>query len=499
MKNLFTLLSLLLCCSTINNLSAQKKWVVEYNKLADSFSYYEVLTTKGKETEKPLSKAPAVYNGDVVKFRCINLNEYVFSVKIDNTNGELIKEESSSGLAGALVSMFNPLGFAGNFGRTIDLMDNMPSVNGMTVRTRGNSAAMQLQKEIVDVKDELGQLIEFAAVAEAPTALLYAEDLTVEEMREKFQQACSQVDVSLFSQRKNEFEQHFGEVIAHNEALEVAEADLGEAIAEISAVYEEFDQAYTGKHSPIDYERIKKDLGKRTFSVERSIVVNNSNMGSDHYGTSTNIFWNIEFSADRRPKASSFGDEDQESQGSYGSDSYFTSANANTLRSNVIAQLPIRGAIMPKLSTGLMGVLPFGGFASYSFTKIPDEFGYNDSLIISKSMSKSPQLVVGTMVNFAISTKRNIIPSFGFGASYALAKGSESALGILVGGHLGLKSFPFLSLSYGVNFRQTKVLKSEYQLDAPIIEPESDYYSGEYNIFDYVFKPGMFLGLSMQF
>jgi hypothetical protein len=498
MKNLLTLCGLFLCFSTINNLSAQKKWVVEYNKLADSFSYYEVLTSKGKETEKPLIKAPAVYNGDVVKFRCINLNEYVFSVKIENTSGELIKEESSSGLAGTLVSMFNPLGFAGNFGRTIDLMDNMPSVNGITVRTRGNSAAMQLQKEIVDVKDELGQLIEFAAVAEAPTGILYAEDLTLEEIREKFQQACSQVDVSLFSQRKNEFEKHLGEVIAHNEALEVAEADLGDAIGEISAVYEDFDQAYTGKHSPIDYERITKDLGKRTFSVERSIVVNNSYMDSDH-SIATNIFWNIEFSADRRPKASSFGDEDQESQSSYGGDSYLTSANANTLRSNVIAQLPIRGAIMPKLSVGLMGVFPFGGFTSYSYTKIPDEFGWGDSLIISKSSSNSPQLVVGTMVNFAISTKRNITPSFGFGASYSLNKGSESSLGLLIGGQLSVKSFPFLSLSYGLNFQQTKVLKSEYKLDTPILEPDTDYDTGDYSIFDYALKPSMFLGLSMQF
>jgi len=498
MKNAVSAALLLLVMTLCNSLNAQKKWVVEYNKLADTFSYYEVLTTKGKETEKPLSKAPAVYNGDVVKFRCINLNEYVFSAKIDNTNGELIKEESSSGLAGALVSMFNPLGFAGNFGRTIDLMDNLPSVNGMTVRTRGNSAAMQLQKEIVDVKDELGQLIEFAAIAEAPTGLLYAEDLTVEEIREKFKQACSQVDVSLFSQRKNEFEEHLGEVIAHNEALEVAEPNLVEAIGEISATFEEFDQAYGGKNSPIDYDRIKKDLEKRSFSVERSIVVNNSSIGSDYNGTATNIYWNIEFSADRKPKAATF-EEDGGMQRSYGGDSYFTTANENTLRSNVIAQLPIRGAIMPKLSTGLMGVLPFGGFNSYSYTKIPDEFGWGDSLIISESNSNSPQLVVGTMVNFAVSTKRNIIPSFGFGASYSLAKGSESSLGLLVGGHLSVKSFPFLSLSYGVSFRQTKVLKPEYKLDTPILEPDTDYNTDDYSIFDYVLKPGMFLGLSMQF
>jgi hypothetical protein len=164
----------------------------------------------------------------------------------------------------------------------------------------------------------------------------------------------------------------------------------------------------------------------------------------------------------------------------------------------VIAQLPIRGAIMPKLSVGLMGVFPFGGFTSYSYTKIPDEFGWGDSLIISKSSSNSPQLVVGTMVNFAISTKRNITPSFGFGASYSLNKGSESSLGLLIGGQLSVKSFPFLSLSYGLNFQQTKVLKSEYKLDTPILEPDMDY-DGDYSIFDYALKPSMFLGLSMQF
>ena len=496
MKNTIKLVVLFLTLTFSNNISAQKKWVVEYNKLADTFLYYEVLTAKGKESEKPLSKAPAVYNGDVVKFRCINLNEYVFSVKMKDTNGELIKEQSSSGMAGTFVSLFNPLGFAGNFGRTVQLMENIPTLQGMTLNTRGSSAAIQLQQDIVDAKEELSELIEFASIAESPTGILYAEDLTIDEIRDKFNTACSKVDISLFNQRKTEFKLHLIELKKQNQSIEKVETDLTHAIAEISSTYEEFANAYEGKNSPIDFERIKKDLEKRKFSVEKTIVVSNSNLGTDNNGTSTNIYWNLEFSADRRPKAST--EDESAFLKAHGSDAFFTSATENTLRSNVIATLPVRGTIMPKLSTGLMMSWPLGGYDSYTFTMIPGDFGLGDSLTISASKNKSSQLLVGTMVNFAVTTNRNISPSFGFGASYSLTKGNESALGLLLGGNLSLKSFPFLSLSYGVNFRQTKVLKPQYNVDVPILESEIDNSTGEYNLFDYVFKPGFFIGLSMQ-
>jgi hypothetical protein len=148
---------------------------------------------------------------------------------------------------------------------------------------------------------------------------------------------------------------------------------------------------------------------------------------------------------------------------------------------------------------GIMGVYPFGGYKTFTFTEIQDQFGYSDSLIISATSSNSPQFVIGTMVNFEISTKRNIVPSFGFGASYSLNKRKDNALGLLIGGNLGLKSFPFLSLSYGVNFRQTEVLKTEYELDTPVLKPSVNYSTDKYDVFDFVFKPGMFLGISMKF
>ena len=473
---------------------AQKKWVVEYNKLADTFSYYEVLIEKGKETEKPLSKAPAVFNGDVIKFRCINLNDFVFSVRMDDVEGDVIGEESSLGLASTLVSMMSPIGFAGNFGKTMDFMDQIPSIGVVNLASRGSAEASAIQMNVASVKEELSELVEFAAAVEAPTAILYAEDLTLEEIRDRFSQASSLVDRSLFDRRKSDFEEHLNDVIALKDSSNVKEEKLDEAIDELSSTYDKFKDAYiTNKYSPIDHNRIKKELESRTFSVEKSIVVNNSQLGSG----ASSIFWNLEFSADRRPRLPTMENEsDLQSAGS-GVDGYFTRENENTLRSNVIVQLPIRGAVTPKLSSGLLAVLPFSGFSSFSITPIANDFGSNDSIVITESIKKSPEMAIGTMVNFTVSTKGNIIPSFGFGASYSLTKGSENALGLLVGGHLGLKSFPFLHLSYGLNFRQAKVLKAAYNLNEPIAEPVG--YGSENELFEYVFKPALYLGLSMQF
>ena len=228
-------------------------------------------------------------------------------------------------------------------------------------------------------------------------------------------------------------------------------------------------------------------MNKKTFSVERSIVISKD---KNSYGNerNTSIFFNIQFDADQKTPS--------EGENEYNRVLKLTSINENTLRSNVIVELPLRGLIIPKLTTAIIGIKSLGGTPKYSFTDISSSWG-EDSVSVSQSFDNSMKLALGTMISFTFSSKRNIIPSVGFGVSYSFKKGIDENLGLLLGGSLGLKSFPYLSLAYGLNFQQTKVLMSDYKLNTPILPVDN--YSDDYGLFETKFKTGVFLGLNIQF
>jgi hypothetical protein len=486
MKNLVKISLVLVFSFIANSICAQKKWVVEYNKLDNTYSYFEVLTSKGKETEKVLTKVPAVDYGDVVKFRCINLNEYVFSVQIDE--GKILNKEANPGsVVNSVVSMLNPMGFVGNFGKSIDIMNDLPTVNAIT--TRGEDEFLQMKNEVLALNEELSSLLEMASQLETAATVIYAEDLSLDEIKQKFDESVKQVDLGLFRQRSEEFSIHLEEIESSHDEEKWEQAKLDTEMEDIQEAFSEFEEAYEGDNSPVDFKKISKDLNKKTFSVERSIVITRD-INDIGYGTESIVYFNIQFEADKKPMA------EKDEERSYDRELKFKTKDSNTLRSNIVVQLPMKGVIMPKLTTGIIGIKTFGGTARYSFTSINSSWG-SDSVSISRSFDNSVKLALGSMLNFSISTKRNLVPSFGFGASYSFAKGNSDNLGLLVGGSLGLKSFPFLSIGYGVNFQQTKVLLPNYQLDTPVAASAD--YNGEYDVFETKFTPGVFVGLNIQF
>ena len=484
MKNILRLSGLIGMLLMTSSLFAQKKWIVEYNKLDNTYNYFEVLTTKGKETEIKLSKVPAVDYGDVVKFRVTNLNEYVFSVKMEEAT-VISKQANTSSIVSTMTGMLSPLGFVGNMGKSLDFIDRLPSVQG--ILTRGGDEYAQERNEVLSLNEELSGLLDFASEIESTTSILYAEDLTLNEIKNKFSENVKQVDLGLYQQRQQEFVDHLEKLNSDEVREKLKQAKLESKLNDINSVYLKFSETYEGENSPIDFNRINKDLSKRTFSVERSVVIS-QDMGRKESGTESFVLFNIRFEADQKPKQVS-----QES--SYGnSNEEFTSKEGNTLRSNIIVELPMKGVIIPKLTTGVIGVKSFGGIPRYIFTNVNSSFG-SDSISISRSFDTNVKLAIGTMLNFNLSTKRNLIPSIGFGVSYSFTKGSSDNLGLLLGGSLGLKNFPYLSLSYGLNFQQTKVLMSDYPLNTPILNSSFDLDS----YYETKFKPGMFIGLNIQF
>lgn len=82
-------------------MSAQRQYLVEYDKLTDNFSYFEETRKNGKMTKTPLRRIePAV--GDQVRVTVSNVNEFLYRTKVIFKSGPEVYENSDQG--NALVS-----------------------------------------------------------------------------------------------------------------------------------------------------------------------------------------------------------------------------------------------------------------------------------------------------------------------------------------------------------------------------------------------------------
>ena len=101
---------------------------------------------------------------------------------------------------------------------------------------------------------------------------------------------------------------------------------------------------------------------------------------------------------------------------------------------------------------------------------------------------------------FDIPTKNVLIPSGVFGISIGGLSNAEEDFNFnfLLGGGLGFKSFPYISLNAGISFSQLNVLKDEYRLNTGFTAPEGYSSSEQSDLFDKKFKPGVYFGISFR-
>ena len=84
---------------------AQKKYIVEYDRINDNTKYYEMFYNQGEYTEKMIEKKPVLSRGDVVKFRSLNTNPLVLSFSVEEPEKLKQKEGNSKAILSGF-SMF---------------------------------------------------------------------------------------------------------------------------------------------------------------------------------------------------------------------------------------------------------------------------------------------------------------------------------------------------------------------------------------------------------
>lgn len=473
MKTVYTFIAFVLCTSV---LTAQKNFVIEYDKLNDEVNYYESVWKKGEKTISKVEEVKVAHN-DLVTVRIVNVNQLAFDTEIVQAFTE---EKEFNSPFSVLAATFGQ-GLPG-----LSVLGNLGSQAPSNIGGRNESEQVKIHKEkIYTILEELHTDIGVATNAysafERAESVIYSKTMTKDQIRDALSLALEKIENTDVSELLSNIERN------NTKLEEILDEDIldyddkaWEDIDQIDNAMNSFDEIYQDEYG--DYKRISpyKSVAKlesTQFTIEHTFRSKTSTR-YDSYDMNDYYFLFRDKSA---------GDEDTE--------------DAQVDHAKMIS-VKTKKNYKPHWGLGIDYVLPFSGRIDYLITSIPGDYfeGTPDSLNISENGSSSMQLALGTKLCFDIPNKSALIPTGMLGLSIGGLSNIEENFNFnfLLGAGLGFKAFPYVSINAGVSFSQLQVLKDGYRLNSNFTEPDGFSASDPSELFDKKFKPGIFFGLTLR-
>jgi len=484
MKKIFLAFALIVLTKSV---FAQKNYLIIYDKLADKFTYQEMVYTKGKFVEgKKMKSPPKVELGDVITLRIVNFNEMITTF---NTEKPLLNDATSkksnpvlSTIAGLGISSFG----AGSV--TEELIGGLSSA-----RSRGSQAMSpeltaafnQLEEYRTQAKEEVSLLKEYFDA----TQVIYSQDLTLEQIKAQYINKISTVDTS----KIDEMAESVNQKIIEFDATSYSSEQLTNEWKKLQTQLKEVNKLIEVKRNLPDITDLLNNIDfvdEKTIEVAGDGSSDNKELNNKEISSVTyflKFYSNIKDTQDSTNYT--------RMQLKIGNESYDNGKIIFTRK----LDLPVRGAYKPTWSTGVYLVTPFEG--RYSFTEVPSEFG--DSITFKKEKIGGLRPSLATNIVFDFKTGKSITPNvtIGFALSFLPSQNqssdfnSEQLMNFTLGGGLKFKKISFLSFNAGFAYCQTIELNKDIIPDVPI---ESSSRLTD-NPLKKVFKPGMFFGVNLLF
>jgi hypothetical protein len=467
-------------------LVAQKNYLIEYDKLGDKLTYYSCNWVKGAQKKQQVDEIKLTQN-DVVTFKIINVNNFIYDVDI--LNHEVRTEEKESPFK-TILGTFSGLGGPA-FSLLTSLGSNPP--NPLAPSRGVDKQKAETQKRCSDILSEMHQtmtqMIKTYSSFEKTIKVKYAKNLTKEEILAKLKMnsiETSELDMEELNAHLKELSDELN-TITDTEFLDLDDP-LWEEVNKVEGQYQKFTTiclTEEGELKPYSLLEIISDVESNSFVVEHRFL-------AKAFGEYGNKFSSNDFLLIFKEK--------QDLNDEIGSD--------NTIIDfSKFLSLPIKQDYFPSWSLGVDYVLPLGGITEYVVQQIPGDFWAEipDSILITNGKSKSMQLAIGTKLIFDIPTKNQfIIPNAVLGMAISGLNSSDNGdwkLNFILGGGMSFKSFPFISINAGFIFSQQKVLKDDFALNRTFVKPNefSGYNPDPSILFKNKFKPGLFFGVNFKF
>jgi hypothetical protein len=465
---------------------AQKNYLIEYDKLDDKLTYYSCNWVKGAQKKQQVDEIKLTQN-DVVTFKIINVNNFIYDVSILN---HVVKLETKESPFKAIFGTFSGLGGPA-FNLLTSLGSNPP--NPLAPSRGVDKQKAETQKRCSDILSEMHQkmtqMMKTYTSFENTIKVKYAKNLSKEEILAKLKMntlETSSLDMEESNVQLKELSDDLNAII-DGELLDLDDP-LWEEIDKVGGQYQKFATiclTEEGDLKPYDLSEVISDVENASFSIEHRFL---AKAYSEYGGKFSSNDFLIVF------KEKQFSEDEVDSQNSKIDFSKFLS-------------IPIKQDYFPSWSLGVDYVLPLGGINEYIVQEIPGDSWADipDSILITNGTSRAMQLAIGTKLLFDLPSKnRFITPNAVLGMAISGLNSSDNAdwkLNFMLGGGMSFKNFPFVSVNAGFVFSQQKLLKEDYALNRTFVKPNefSGYDPDPSVLFKNKFKPGLFFGINFKF
>lgn len=459
------------------NLYAQNHYVVQYNKIEDKIAYLQVFTQNTKRVEKILIDKPVLMEGDIVEGRIVNINEFVFTGKIEFRKIPIV-ESSNKGITQILAG----LGI-GSIGNTIlGVLENLnkasESRSSINFQTRGGetSEIAKIEQEIkpilLDLETDLLELKTLVFTTDSLIrSVLYSENKTLNELKHE-----SDIEFASKEKQLNSLKQvlndDFLKLSKYKDKVGIRN-DYIETIKLYNALPVDSFLAPIYK-TLADIKVARNQLNGATFSVIIFEIYKKTDNSSD----SREQFL-VDFLIERNV-ASAID-------------------NYSKISCHRMIELDVKTPFHPSWVTGVFYHIPL----NFRGNVLTESNGMDDSTRLNYDGIKSNVISIGTLLYFDFKMFKKLAPSILCGASYTLSSVSSNEsstntngkLNLMVGAGLRFPQFPFLSLDFGFSWAQYSVISSDFK--------EGQWYAkNDIRLNNSVidsWKPSFFMGIGMHF
>jgi hypothetical protein len=469
---------------------SQKHYLVEYDRINNDENYFELKYDKGELNQNPIKK-PYLEKRDVVKFRVVNYNPFVFKKLIvadgkKKTKENFVSKEIFKNLKPVLDINNNLLGSIANEISNLSTSE-LTSLEVLNGKMRGNISETE-QKKINSLK-KLSSFHEsilnaYKALEQYEKSIncIYSTTLNKKQIIDELTSSISKFDVSAYNNQIRNLKKDFIN-IASDPLLKKEE--IKEDVESFKKLTIHLDSLI---ESPKNANELLLEVENQKFSSEFTKII-----GLKEYN---NEFFDLK--GDEQIYLMEFRSNTNDANDQLGVSS---NQNYNNLLQGHDVNLPVKQQGSFNWSTGIVAIWAFNGFKNYETKIIPQNYPYTDSIkIISKSWPSS-RIAIGTNLLYNIPVKGSVVPQVLFGTSISINTPDNDyggrynkPINFLLGSGIKFKKFPFLSLSGGFTFCEGVKLKQGYE--------EGGTYFSEDLGFEYTqttFLNGYFLGLNLNF
>ena len=451
----------------------QKKYLIEFDRINNTEKYFELIYEKGKYNEI-LIKKPSLKKGDMVRFKGVNLNPFVFQMNI--TKPAVTKKGSVGGNAIA--------GLSG-------ILSNMDDINrdvlyqlnrldyyrpDLPQQTRGEASLsaeemilMESKLKIFNFHTTLITAYKSLKAYQDASKVIYSKGLTKIEIIDKLKSSIAENSTSDLGTQIRKIKQDFSTL--KNDPI-ISAAQLINLEDAYKVLIKEIDSSIL---SPMNANDLISTVEKVEFIQESTIIFGyNPDSYSEKFdlvNTEGTIDYSIEFNA-------------------LNSDSRQPNDYHDGLMQNHTIHLPIQTPGGFEWATGLYGIGVIGGISKFILNS-----DY-DSIKITEEKTSPGFLTLGSSLLYNFPSSKSIIPHLLIGMSIGFGKKDVYPLNFLIGGGIKFKKFPFIGISSGLAFCENKKINNGLELNKNYSINEN--IVNEDNFYRRIYSPGLFVGININ-